>query len=174
MLNWKTKYYISLSNDLENKYEKYVEKINSYKHIKITTQKFQPIKKQKDNNLMELVETYQNSDKIKKLYKLQALDLLKIEADIIKNFKLYALDNHFLDYKFFNKIIIILLNISEILRKRLKLEKFNKNKSSYKFCNFKDSCVYNYGSHKNKCYADHYVHHKVSNDLFTNVFSSFV
>ena len=37
---------------------------------------------------------------------------------------------------------------------------------SYKFCTYKDNCVYNYNS-KSKilCYQDHYVHNMVSCDL---------
>ena len=36
---------------------------------------------------------------------------------------------------------------------------------SYKFCNFKDSCVYNYSKKGNCCYQDHYVHNMVSHDI---------
>ena len=37
-------------------------------------------------------------------------------------------------------------------------------RSSYKFCNYKHSCSYNYDKGKKGCYADHYPHHMVYAD----------
>ena len=36
---------------------------------------------------------------------------------------------------------------------------------SYKFCNFKENCVYNYQKKNNHCYQDHFVHNMVSHDI---------
>ena len=66
--------------------------------------------------------------------------------------------------------------MSQFLRLDLQQKKFNHDlkklkannsipRSSYKFCHFKDSCVYNYDKDKNGCYADHYVHNLVEADL---------
>jgi hypothetical protein len=69
----------------------------------------------------------------------------------------------------------LLYNLSESLRNRIgqkeiSIEKKNYtddniSRCSYKFCNFKDSCNYNYNKSKNLCYQDHYVHNMVSADL---------
>jgi hypothetical protein len=68
-----------------------------------------------------------------------------------------------------------LLELSEILRNRINQKeivhdaKFINNsisRCSYKFCNYKDACVYNYNlKNKSQCYQDHYVHRMVSADL---------
>ena len=51
-----------------------------------------------------------------------------------------------------------------VMEKKLYTEE-NISRCSYKFCNFKDSCNYNYNKSKNMCYQDHYVHNMVSADL---------
>ena len=74
-----------------------------------------------------------------------------------------------------------LLTLSEILRNRIKQPSLNikgfnysQNKNvnnisrcSYKFCNYKEECTYNYNFTKktNSCYQDHYVHNMVSHDV---------
>ena len=78
------------------------------------------------------------------------------------------------------KNILILINkiikINKILKERLNLQsiKINFNsinlkfipRSSYKFCNFKDACKYNYNESKDKgCYAHHYVYDLLEFDL---------
>jgi len=70
----------------------------------------------------------------------------------------------------------ILLQLSEILRKRLGQKEFILNKNeysnnivrcSYKFCSFQHTCNYNYNNTKNLCYQDHYVHNMIIADLKT-------
>ena len=73
------------------------------------------------------------------------------------------------------KCINILLTSTIILRDRLNLQKIvhkvkNYNnyipRCSYKFCNFKNECFYNYSQKTtNVCYQDHYVHNMVEADL---------
>jgi hypothetical protein len=43
----------------------------------------------------------------------------------------------------------------------------NITRCSYKFCNYKEECAYNYniGKKTNQCYQDHYVHNMVSHDV---------
>ena len=87
----------------------------------------------------------------------------------------YSLQNNQLNYTFFINSLNLLFNLSEALRIRLGQKEINiekKNYSddnisrcSYKFCNFKDTCNYNYNKSKNMCYQDHYVHNMVSADL---------
>merc|ERR1711991_124164 len=63
----------------------------------------------------------------------------------------------------------VLRLMSQFLRLDLQQKKLKANnsipRSSYKFCHFKDSCVYNYDKDKNGCYADHHVHNLVEADL---------
>ena len=74
------------------------------------------------------------------------------------------------------KILDNILIINNILKKRLNMKTLNINynsvtntyipRSSYKFCNFKDACNYNYDLNKNKgCYAHHYVYNLLEYDL---------
>jgi hypothetical protein len=74
-------------------------------------------------------------------------------------------------------VLQYLFQLSEILRLRLNQKELvhdvktltseNLPRCSYKFCNFKDICTYNYVlSIKSQCYQDHYVHKMVSADLF--------
>ena len=103
--------------------------------------------------------------------------MLEEELHVIKLLAKYTLQNNYLDYAFFIKCIEILIQISKLLMVRLELPCVNhksKNYStyiprcSYKFCNFKEECFYNYNSKtKNVCYQDHYVHNMVNADLIT-------
>jgi hypothetical protein len=68
-----------------------------------------------------------------------------------------------------------LFELSEILRIRIgqkeiihdsKIINNSISRCSYKFCNYKDTCAYNYNTkNKSQCYQDHYVHRMVSADL---------
>ena len=57
----------------------------------------------------------------------------------------------------------MLLDLSEILKNRLNLphlkhENYNVKtipRCSYKFCSYKDSCLFNYSNKNQKCYQDH-------------------
>ncbi len=135
-------------NDLEKEYVDSIEKINFL-------------------NCKEDLQIY--------LSEFNSLKLLEEELHIIKLLSKYTLQNNYLDLEFFIKCINILIVSSKILMERLKLPEINhktKNytnyipRCSYKFCNFKDECFYNYSNKtKNVCYQDHYVHHMVNADL---------
>lgn len=115
-----------------------------------------------------------NSDKIIK----------NLTSDILLK-KMYFLSNNLNKYYFNysnikkeNIIIIVnsILEMNNILKNRLNmktieinLDNLNKNsipRSSYKFCNFKDACKYNYEKKSCKgCYAHHYVYNLLEFDL---------
>ena len=111
---------------------------------------------------------------IKELNLKTSLEVLQKESHIIKLLSKYALQNNNLNYTFFYNSLILLINISNILRERLKQPKLKHEdydintfipRCSYKFCNFRGSCGYNYNDKKQMCYQDHYVHNMVSADL---------
>ena len=126
--------------------------------------------------LTEIENLCNNNEEISKLQKLNSLKILQKELEIIKLLTKYSLQNNQLNYTFFTNALNLLLSLSETLRTRLnqteiKLETKiytddNISRCSYKFCNYKDSCNYNYNKAKNLiCYQDHYVHSMVSGDL---------
>lgn len=101
---------------------------------------------------------------------INSLKILQKELKIIKLLSKYSLQENIMDTGFLLKCLKLLLELSEILRERLKQKeiKINKNnlhRSSYKFCNFKEKCSYNYTKKRNYCYQDHYVHNMVSYDI---------
>jgi hypothetical protein len=103
----------------------------------------------------------------------KSLEVIQKELEVIKLISKYSLQNNMLDYVFIISCLKYLYKLSEILRVRLNqsvinINKQNKNgiiRCSYKFCNFKDGCVYNYSRKGNCCYQDHYVHNMISHDL---------
>lgn len=131
-----------------------------------------------DDNFNELMTKINNYDLEKiqdEFEKLTSLDLLDEELKIVKLISKYTLQNNYLNYGFFLKSLDVILIQSNILASRLKLQPIDhkvKNynnyipRCSYKFCNFKNDCFYNYNRKtKNICYQDHYVHNMVSADL---------
>jgi hypothetical protein len=116
-----------------------------------------------------------NDLQIELLKKDNSLKILQKELDIIKLLTKYSLQNNNLNYNFFINALNLLYTLSEQLRNRLGQKEIimekksyseeNISRCSYKFCNFKDSCNYNYNKSKNMCYQDHYVHNMVSADL---------
>tara|TARA_B100000524_G_C23651793_1_gene370434 strand:- start:1288 stop:1989 length:702 start_codon:yes stop_codon:yes gene_type:complete len=136
------------NNKLELEYNKSIE------HIEELTKK---------DNLEEHLNTF------------NSLSILEEEFQIIKLLSKYTLQNNYLNFDFFMKCINILLISTIILRDRLNLQKIvhkvkNYNnyipRCSYKFCNFKNDCFYNYSQKTtNVCYQDHYVHNMVEADL---------
>jgi vacuolar-type H+-ATPase subunit I/STV1 len=101
-----------------------------------------------------------------------ALEILQKELSIIKLLSKYSLQTNNLDFSFVTKCLKLCLTLSEILRKKIGQKKIvinnqknNIQRCSYKFCNFKENCTYNYGKKKNYCYQDHFVHNMVSYDL---------
>ena len=112
------------------------------------------------------IEIYKNKN---------SLEILQKELDVVKLLTKYSLQNNILEFNFFIATLKFLYNLSEILRIRINqkeiihdIKSINSSISrcSYKFCNYKDTCVYNYNiKNKSQCYQDHYVHHMVSADL---------
>jgi hypothetical protein len=125
--------------------------------------------------LKEIEVLCDNEEEIKKFNNLNSLKILQKELEVIKLLTKYSLENNQLNYVFFTNSLKLLLNLSEILRIRIGQTEINIEKKiyvddnisrcSYKFCNFKDACNYNYNKSKNLCYQDHYVHNMVSGDL---------
>lgn len=146
-----------------------------YKYIDNLENKIETI--EEDYNL--LIENIKsiNLDEIDDILKNKtSLEILKKELSVIKLLSKYSLQNNELDYEFIKKCLNYCYKTSEFLRKSinqksLKINHNDKNylqRCSYKFCNFKENCNYNYNKKKNCfCYQDHYVHNMVSRDLFT-------
>lgn len=126
-------------------------------------------------NLKQLEELCTNTEEIQNFKNKNSLIILQKEHEIIKLLTKYSLQNNILDYTFFINVLTFLFELSEILRNRINQKeivhdtKFINNsisRCSYKFCNYKDACVYNYNlKNKSQCYQDHYVHRMVSADL---------
>ena len=127
------------------------------------------------SKLSEIEELCNNVDKIELVKKENSLKILQKELDVIKLVTKYCLQNNQLNYDFFMNTLKLLLSLSETLRTRINQKEIviekktysddNITRCSYKFCNFKDSCNYNYNKSKNMCYQDHYVHNMISADL---------
>jgi len=164
-----------------NWYETYYE--NNFLEEKLLKQYKQYIPKDTEedifddnfNELMNKINDYDLEKIPSEFEKLTSLDLLDEELKIVKLISKYTLQNNYLNYGFFLKSLDVILIQSNILSKRLKLQPIDhkvKNynsyipRCSYKFCNFKNECFYNYNRKtKNVCYQDHYVHNMVSADL---------
>jgi hypothetical protein len=114
-------------------------------------------------DLQKIKDTFQNK---------KCLYILQKELLIIKLLSKYALQTNNLDNDFVIKCLKLCFELSEILRQKINQKqikitnKKNIQRCSYKFCNFKENCNYNYSKKKNNyCYQDHYVHNMVSHDL---------
>lgn len=105
-----------------------------------------------------------------------SLYILKDQNFIITYITKYITQNKIVEYKFFINLLLWLKDAANELAKRLNMKKikFNRNKmlnlktiprSSYKFCTYKHECNYNYDNNKKGCYADHYVHDILANDI---------
>ncbi len=129
------------------------------------------------SKMNEIKNTFEKDD-INKIYSnKKSLEILQKEVEIIKLISKYSLQNNKLEFIFIITCLKYLHSLSEILRNRLKQQPININKSynkninitrcSYKFCNYKEECAYNYnfGKKTNQCYQDHYVHNMVSHDV---------
>jgi hypothetical protein len=104
------------------------------------------------------------------------LDLLEKEALIIIYINRFLLKNKLSeeDKPFFISLFKWIQNVSDYLATKLNLskithskrfkEEFLINRCSYKFCNYKDNCEFNYDKKSKKCNSDHYVHNMVSAD----------
>jgi hypothetical protein len=173
-------WYIKYSNKpkLEIDIKSFIDELEKNSNLKsedTIENKLSQIELEYDMKLKELEELCDNQEFIDKIKSQNSLVILQKEVDIIKLLTKYALQNNHLNYTFFIKSLKLLLDISEILRNRLGQKEIihekiftpgNLPRCSYKFCNFKDTCSYNYNSTiKNQCYQDHYVHRMVSADL---------
>ncbi len=130
------------------------------------------------SKMHEIKNTFENND-INQIYSSKnSLEILQKELEIVKLISKYSLQNNKLEYIFITSCLKYLLTLSEILRNRIKQQPLNikgynniKNNNisrcSYKFCNYKEECTYNYNFTKktNSCYQDHYVHNMVSHDV---------
>ena len=175
---WYDKYYndknkMIIENDFFDKILNILknQNVNNSIHYKVSL-----IESEYQLKIEEINELFNNKNKIKNIRSFNSLKILQKELEIIKLLTKYSLQNNQLDYNFFMNTLKLLFSLSEILQNRLKqneilIEKKNYNvdsitRCSYKFCNFKDNCNYNYNKAKNMiCYQDHYVHNMVSHDL---------
>ena len=119
-------------------------------------------------NILDIKKNYENK---------KGLHILQKELLIIKLLSKYSLQSQNLDNNFVIKCLKICFELSEILRKKINQKqikitnKKNIQRCSYKFCNFKENCNYNYSKKKNNyCYQDHYVHNMVSHDLLVLIY----
>ena len=104
-----------------------------------------------------------------------SLDILK-KQDLLSSYLSKSIQNTNINIIFLKKILVWLMDTSNYLNNKVGLKIYNHNdtlikqdkviRSSYKFCNFKHNCSYNYDNKKKGCYADHYVHNMVYADIF--------
>jgi hypothetical protein len=121
--------------------------------------------------LIKIDEIINNTD----FNKYNSIEILKMQDIIISYLNKYVVQNNILDKIFFVKLLSWLENSSNELANKIKLKRISHAfvntkipsipRSSYKFCNFKDSCQYNYDDKKEGCYADHFVHNMVRADI---------
>ena len=176
--SWFGKYYNSNNKMLIDKSEfnKLISILKNQSDQNIVQVKIVQIETDYLQKLKETENLCNNLEEINKLCTLNSLKILQKELEVIKLLTKYSLQNNQLSYDFFMNALKLLLSLSETLRTRLgqeevKVEKNiynddNISRCSYKFCNYKDSCNYNYNKAKNLiCYQDHYVHSMVSEDL---------
>lgn len=144
--------------------------INKYQDKKNTLEN--EIKKIENEYLVRIdeIKTYENNEET--FNNLTSLELLTKELELIKIILQYSLSNNELELSFITKSLTYLLNISNILKKRLNQEDIEiidnneLSRCSYKFCTFKENCNYYYNKKSShKCYQDHYVHNMVSHDI---------
>ena len=170
--NWYTKYY----NNSILKSDKYDNYLNNFKKIENFKNKINKIEVSFNKNIEELNDNGKKINEFIQKYKNKtSLEILQKEADIIRLLSKYSLQNNNMDYDFFYNSIQLLINLSNLLRNHikqpiLKHTDYDINefipRCSYKFCNFKGSCGYNYNLKSSICYQDHYVHNMVSADLY--------
>lgn len=159
----------------ENEFKKLIDILKCQNDQNVVQLKIAQIESEYLDKLKEIEILCNEKYEIDKFNKMNSLKILQKELEVIKLLTKYSLQNNQLNYDFFMNALVLLLNLSEILRIRLgqpevSIEKKiyvddNISRCSYKFCNYKDSCNYNYNKSKNLCYQDHYVHNMVSGDL---------
>lgn len=178
MLSWYNNFSDKPNIEINN-IDKYIDilknsNLNSVEDI--IKDKLNQLETDYDNKLVQLDDICNNNNYLNEIKNKKSLIILQKELEIIKLLTKYALQNNQLDYVFFHKSLKFLYELSEILRIRLNQKEIihenkivtsnNLPRCSYKFCNFKDTCSYNYNTNiSNPCYQDHYVHRMVSADL---------
>jgi hypothetical protein len=169
----------SEKSNIEINIDKYIDILknsNLKSNEDVIENKLNQIEMEYENNLIELNNICNDNNYLNELKNKNSLIILQKELKIIKLLTKYALQNNHLDYIFFYNSLKFLYELSEILRIRLNQKEIvhenkiltpnNLPRCSYKFCNFKDACTYNYNiTSTNQCYQDHYVHRMVSADL---------
>jgi hypothetical protein len=178
MITWYNNFSDKSNIEINNidKYIDILKKSNLNSNEDIIENKLNQIEIEYDNNLVNLNNICNDSNYLNQIKNKKSLTILQKELEIIKLLTKYALQNSQLDYVFFHKSLKFLYELSEILRIRLNQKEIihenkiltptNLPRCSYKFCNFKDTCNYNYNiTSTNQCYQDHYVHRMVSADL---------
>ena len=156
----------------------FIDKLSNNINKKNIEYKITLLEKDYNDKLKYIEELCNNINEITNIIKNSSLIILQKELEIIKLLNKYILQNKMLNYNFITSVLKILLEFSEVLRKRLGQkeiihEKIGHNENcdiiisrcSYKFCSFTDNCSFNYQNGKNLCYQDHYVHNMVSADL---------
>jgi len=177
MCEWYTNYATPLTIN-EDKLNEYIKLLKSVIHINeddILQNKVEQIENDYLVKLKMLEIECNNMNSIENYKQKNSLEILQKELDIIKLLTKYSLQNNTLEYNFFMAALKFLFDLSEILRVRIgqkeivhdtKIINGSISRCSYKFCNYKDTCVYNYNTkNKSQCYQDHYVHRMVSADL---------
>ena len=177
MCEWYTNYALPLSIN-EDKLNEYIKLLKSVIHINeddVLQNKVEQIENDYLVKLKILEIECNNINSIENYKQKNSLEILQKELDIIKLLTKYSLQNNTLEYNFFMSSLKFLFDLSEILRIRIgqkeiihdsKIINSSISRCSYKFCNYKDTCVYNYNTkNKSQCYQDHYVHRMVSADL---------
>ena len=130
-----------------------IKYINQYKFTNNIDVKIEEIEFNFTTKLQEIQAAFEN-DNIEHIYsKKPSLDIIQKEVEIIKLISKYSLQNNKLEYTFVLNCLNYLLQLSEMLRVRIKqsaitFTKPQKNsgivRCSYKFCNYKDNCEFNY------------------------------
>ena len=151
----------------------FINMINTTKDITIISNKIDNIELDYIQNIKEIKESYEKNNITLLFSNVNSLEILQKELEIIRLISKYSLQNNKLEYSFIMSCLKYLYELSEILRIRLKqppivISKQNKTciiRCSYKFCNFKDSCAFNYNKNSHCCYQDHYVHNMISHDI---------
>ena len=170
--SFEDKFADAFNNDIYKENQFITDICNKYKYIDNINYKINNQEDEYNNNINEInsiIITNFKNEYNKKI----SLEILQKELSIIKLLSKYSLQTNNLDFKFVTKCLNLCLTLSEILRLKIKQKPIviNNQKNtiiqrcSYKFCNFKENCTYNYSKKKNYCYQDHFVHNMVSYDL---------
>lgn len=147
--------------------------INTVKNTNNIETKIKNQEQEYNDNIDYLSSLFNNNDEVTQIKQLTSLEILQKEYNIIKLISKYSLQNNNVNKVFLINSLNLLLDLSNFLKDKINMkhiEKLNQNKvginrCSYKFCSFKENCLYNYKKKNNCCYQDHYVHNMVSHDL---------